>query len=44
MTYKDIVEKIYPLMKDQRYEDFVITYNRIQEQKREFDETISVMP
>jgi len=44
MTFKDIVEKIYPLMKDQRYEDFVTTYNRIQEQKREFDETISIMP
>ena len=44
MTFKDIVEKIYPLMKDQRYEDFVNTYNRIQKQKREFEDTINVMP
>ena len=44
MTFKDIVEKIYPLMKDQRYEDFVIKYNRLKESKRQFDETISVMP
>ena len=44
MTYKDIVEKIYPLMKDQRYKDFIITFNRIKEQKKEFDETINVMP
>jgi len=44
MTFKDIIEKIYPLMKDQRYEDFVIKYNRIKESKRQFDETISVMP
>ena len=36
-TYKDIVEKIYPLMKDQRYQQFVIDYNRIQKQKQEFD-------
>jgi hypothetical protein len=44
MTFKDIVEKIYPLMKDQRYEDFVIKYNRLKESKRQFDETINVMP
>ena len=44
MTFKDIVEKIYPLMKDQRYEDFVNTYNRIQKQKREFEDTMNVMP
>ena len=44
MTFKDIVEKIYPLMKDQRYEDFVNTYNKIQKQKREFEDTINVMP
>ena len=44
MTFKDIVEKIYPLMKDQRYEDFVNTYNRIEKQKREFEDTINVMP
>ena len=44
MTFKDIVEKIYPLMKDQRYENFVNTYNRIQKQKREFEDTINVMP
>ena len=44
MTFKDIIEKIYPLMKDQRYEDFVIKYNRLKESKRQFDETISVMP
>ena len=44
MTFKDIVEKIYPLMKDKRYEDFVNTYNRIQKQKREFEDTINVMP
>mgnify|MGYP003632837699 CR=1 FL=1 len=36
-TYKDIVEKIYPLMKDQRYQQFVIDYNRIQKEKQEFD-------
>ena len=44
MTYKDIVEKIYPLMKDQRYEDFVNTYNRIQKQKQEFDIISEMMP
>ena len=44
MTFKDIIEKIYPLMKDQRYEDFVIKYNRLKESKRQFDETINVMP
>ncbi len=44
MTFKDIVEKIYPLMKDQRYEDFVNTYNRIQKQKREFEDTMNVIP
>ena len=44
MTFKDIVEKIYPLMKDQRYENFVNTYNRIQKQKREFEDTMNVMP
>ena len=44
MTFKDIVEKIYPLMKDQRYEDFVIKYNRLKESKRQFDETINIMP
>lgn len=44
MTFKDIVEKIYPLMKDQRYKDFVIKYNRLKESKRQFDETINVMP
>lgn len=31
-------------MKDQRYEDFVIKYNRLKESKRQFDETINVMP
>ena len=36
-TYKDIVEKIYPLMKDQKYQQFVIDYNRIQKEKQEFD-------
>ena len=36
-TYKEIVEKIYPLMKDKRYDDFVNNYNRIQLQKQEFD-------
>ena len=36
-TYKDIVEKIYPLMKDQRYQQFVIDYNRIQKEKQDFD-------
>ena len=44
MTFKDIVDKIYPLMKDQRYEDFVIKYNRLKESKRQFDETINIMP
>ena len=44
MTFKDIVEKIYPLMKDQRYEDFVNTYNRIQKQKQEFDIISEMMP
>ena len=33
MTFKEIVEKIYPLMKDKRYEDFVNNYNRIQKEK-----------
>ena len=36
-TYKEIVEKIYPLMKDKRYDDFVNNYNRIQLQKQTFD-------
>ena len=36
-TYKEIVEKIYPLMKDKRYNDFVNNYNRIQLQKQTFD-------
>ena len=36
-TYKDIVEKIYPLMKDKRYNDFVNNYNRIQLEKQTFD-------
>ena len=35
MTYKDIVEKIYPLMQDQRYEKFVDEYNKIKIQKQE---------
>ena len=44
MTYKDIVEKIYPLMKDVRYEEFVDKYNRIQKQKQEFDMISEMMP
>ena len=44
MTYKDIVEKIYPLMKDVRYEEFVDKYNRIQKQKQEFDIISEMMP
>jgi hypothetical protein len=36
-TYKEIVEKIYPLIKDKRYDDFVNNYNRIQLQKQAFD-------
>tara|TARA_R100000315_G_scaffold61576_1_gene40405 strand:+ start:445 stop:2283 length:1839 start_codon:yes stop_codon:yes gene_type:complete len=36
-TYKEIVEKIYPLMKDKRYNDFVNNYNRIQLEKQTFD-------
>ena len=44
MPFKDIVEKIYTLTKDQRYEDFVIKYNRLKESKRKFEETINVMP
>ena len=44
MTYKDIVEKIYPLMKDVRYEEFVNKYNRIQKQKQEFDIISEMMP
>ena len=44
MTYKDIVEKIYPLMKDVRYEEFVDKYNRIQKQKQEFDIISEMIP
>ena len=44
MTYKDIVEKIYPLMKDKRYEEFVEKYNRIQKQKQEFDKISEMIP
>jgi hypothetical protein len=36
-TYKEIIEKIYPLMKDKRYNDFVKNYNKIQLEKQTFD-------
>ncbi len=43
-TYKDIVEKIYPLMKDQRYKQFVTDYNRIQLEKQTFDSISTETP
>jgi len=43
-TYKEIVEKIYPLMKDKRYDDFVNNYNRIQLQKQTFDSISTETP
>jgi hypothetical protein len=43
-TYKEIVEKIYPLMKDKRYNDFVNNYNRIQLEKQTFDSISTETP
>ena len=43
-TYKEIVKKIYPLMKDKRYDDFVNNYNRIQLQKQTFDSISTETP
>jgi hypothetical protein len=43
-TYKEIVEKIYPLMKDKRYNDFVNNYNRIKLQKQTFDSISTETP
>ena len=43
-TYKEIVEKIYPLMKDKKYNDFVNNYNRIQLQKQTFDSISTETP
>ena len=43
-TYKEIVEKIYPLMKDKRYDDFVNNYNRIKLQKQTFDSISTETP
>ena len=44
MTFKDIQEKIYPLMEDVRYKKWVERYNRTKKATQEFEQTISVMP
>ena len=36
-TYKDIVEKIYPLAKDVRYKNFINEYNIIKKRKSDLD-------
>ena len=44
MTFKDIEEKIYPLMQDVKYKKWVERYNRTKKATQEFEQTISVMP
>ena len=44
MTFKDIEEKIYPLMEDVRYKKWVERYNRVKKSTQQFEQTISVMP